>query len=421
MRRLFTWLLFIVMALTIAGLGVFANAKYETVTARGNSFDPSWGTQDGLRWGLQHMAELFPARTIDRGGDVAPMPTSLRDLSGYSYEFEGAQRSLAEFHQRNDTQAMLVLHRGRVVYETYLNGTDEATRFTSMSVAKSVTATLIGIAEGEGLIDSFDDEMGKYLPELRGTAYEHISIKHVLQMSSGVDFNEVYGPNNVSDVAEFMGLSLMSNLVRVDGKAASYPAKYEPGEKFNYSTAETQLLGMLLRSVTGKTQADYLTEKLWRPLGMSHDATWLLDRHGPDGVEVAGCCLNAAVRDYARIGQLYLRDGIGPDGTRILPDGWVKEATEPSSPQVQRGALYEDSVMGYQYQWWAYPGTAYSAEGVFGQFIYVDPAKDIVIVKTSAWPEGWLDNYGAEAELVFRTLADYLQDEIALVDPVITD
>ncbi|MEN8722128.1 MAG: serine hydrolase [Alphaproteobacteria bacterium] len=416
MGRFLTGLLIVILLGAVGLLGYASKPTYETAMLRGNSFDPSWGTAEGSRWGLQHMAELFPARTVHRGGPVSPLGEAPMDLSGFSYEFEGKTHTLDDFHSRNDTQAMIILHKGKVVYETYRHGTGSATRFTSMSVAKSITATLLGIARDEGLITSFEDPIDQYLPTLVGTAYEGVSIKHVLQMSSGVAFNEEYGPDNTSDVADFFTFSLMGNFQSADALAIQYPTGVAPGSKFNYSTAETQVLSALLREVTGMKQADYLTEKLWRPLGMSHDATWLIDKAGPDGDEMGGCCLNAALRDYARLGLLYLNDGMVGD-RRILPAGWVGEATVPSDPQVMRGALYEDSPMGYQYQWWAYPGTAYAAEGVFGQFIYIDPAKDIVIAKNSAWPEGWIDAYGAEAGLVFSALGDYLNAQTDMAMP----
>ena len=413
MGRILTWLFILILIGAVGVLGFMNKPTYEAAMLRANSFDPSWGTREGNRWGLQHMAELFPARTVHRGGPVSALPEAMMDLSGFTYELKGETRTLEQFHNSNDTQAMIVLHKGRVVYETYRHGSDEATRFTSMSVAKSVTATLLGIARGEGLIASFEEPIDTYLPELKGTAYEGVSIKHVLQMSSGVAFNEEYGPDNTSDVADFFMFSLMGNFNSADELAINYPKGVEPGTKFNYSTAETQVLSALLRRVTGQKQADYLTEKLWRPLGMGHDATWLTDKAGTDGDEMGGCCLNAALRDYARIGLLYLNDGIAPSGQRLLPEGWVAESTQPSDPQVMRCALYDDSPMGYQYQWWAYPGEAYSAEGVFGQFVYVDPTKDLVIAKTSAWPEGWIDAYGYEAGLVFSKLGDYLQAQAA--------
>jgi CubicO group peptidase (beta-lactamase class C family) len=137
---------------------------------------------------------------------------------------------------------------------------------------------------------------------------------------------------------------------------------------------------------------------------MEHDATWILDREGADGMEMAGCCLNAALRDWARLGQLMLEDGLWR-GSRILPRGWVAEATVPDSPQLAFGRADPPSTSGYQYQWWARPDGSFAAEGVYGQFIYVSPAPDVVIAKASVWPEAWDFALEREAFAAFEAIA----------------
>lgn len=362
---------------------------------------------ENIVWSQQHMAELFPARTISRGEKSSELPRYPRDLGSITMMVGEQEVSFAEFLKRNHTQAIVVVHHGAIVYERYFGAANEATRFTTWSVAKSFTSTLIGLAIGEGLIASVDDPLTAYIPELMGTAYDGVSIKQALQMSSGVQFSEVYEGDAEADIMTFMGASLLSNTAPANQTAASFPRGVGPGTKFNYNTAESQILGWLVKSVTGKDPSLYLEEKIWRKLGMSHDATWLLDKWGKDGMEMTGCCLNAALRDWARFGQLFLHDGMVGD-ERLLPQGWVSEATRPDAPHLifagQEGAV----EAGYQYQWWALGDGRYSAEGVHGQFIYVDPAADLVIVKASTWPSAWTDELAAEAFTAFAAVAKAL-------------
>jgi CubicO group peptidase (beta-lactamase class C family) len=248
-----------------------------------------------------------------------------------------------------------------------------------------------------------DDPLLQYVPGLEGSGYDGVTIKQALQMSSGVGFTEMY--EEASDITDFMGYTMFANLDPANEFMTRYDRVAEPGSVFNYSTGETQVLGWLVTEVTGKPLAHYLSEKIWSLLGMEHDATWILDREGREGMEMAGCCLNAALRDYARFGQLFLQDGWW-EGRRILPDGWVAQATVPDSPQVDYGKLFPNSTTGYQFQWWAFPGPdrAYAAEGVHGQFIFVNPARDVVIAMTSAWPVAWDDDSEEEVAAAFEAI-----------------
>jgi hypothetical protein len=369
-----------------------------TIRARTEALEP-----DRRVWSFRHMSELFPTRTISRGGAAHELERAERDLGALSFELDGRRVDFEAFFERNGTQGMVVLHGGRLVFERYAPGADEATRFTSWSVAKSVTSTLVGLALAEGRIASVRDPLVRYIPELEGTAYDGVTVKQALQMSSGVEFSEVYEEDG-SDVYEFMVSSMFTNRERANDAAIRYPRRAAPGTVFNYNTAETQVLGWLVRNATGRSLSDYLEEKIWRLLGMEHDATWILDREGADGMEMAGCCLNAALRDWARLGQLMLEDGLWR-GSRILPRGWVAEATVPDSPQLAFGRADPPSTSGYQYQWWARPDGAFAAEGVYGQFIYVSPARGVVIAKASVWPEAWDFALEREAFAAFEAVA----------------
>ncbi len=339
---------------------------------------------------LRNMTTLFPARTVSRDGAISAFKRAEAEPA-LSYRFSGVDYSVDDFMVRTRASGLMVIKDGVVLTERYGLGADETSSFTSWSVAKSFTSTLVGLALGKGLIDSLDDPLGKYIPALKGQAYADVSIKHALQMSSGIQFTERYGDGE-SDVMKFFGGGVVENRFRVNEFMASRPKAVEAGTKFSYSTGETQVLGWLVASVTGKTVSDFLSEEIWQKLGMEHDATWLVDQRGGDAMEVTGCCLNVTLRDYARFGLLMLQDGVW-DGERILPEGWVKEASQPQDPYVANGALDPEGEypLGYGYQWWTFPGEdkAYTAQGIHGQFIYVNPAENLVAVVTSAWPEAW--------------------------------
>jgi CubicO group peptidase (beta-lactamase class C family) len=277
-------------------------------------------------------------------------------------------------------------------------------------VAKSITSTLVGFAIGDGLIKSVDDPISDYLPELKGSGYDGVPIKAILQMSSGVSFIEDYD-TSVSDSTRMWEGSLVKNETPINEFVRNIKRTREPFKSFHYASVEPVALGWLVSRVTGKTLSDYLAEKMWVPLGMDADANWVTDGPGPNATEAAFCCINATLRDYARIGLLMTQDGVW-QGKRLLPDGWVAEATRPDRPQVQPGKLYAGYQMGYQYQWWTFPGEdhAFTAEGVNGQFVYVNPAEDLVIVMTSVWKDWWSDDLEAHTHAIFDAFADKLRE-----------
>jgi CubicO group peptidase (beta-lactamase class C family) len=233
-------------------------------------------------------------------------------------------------------------------------------------MAKSVTSILIGCAIDEGLIKSVDEPITNFIPELTKNGFDKVTIKHLLQMTSGIKFNESY-INPFGDAASFYyGLNLRRSIEKMKLKS-------EPGKKFEYVSGNTQLLGLVLeRSLNGKTITTYLQEKIWTPLEMEYDASWSIDRK-KDGLEKTFCCLNARARDYAKIGRLYKNKG-NWNGKQIVSQKWVEESTKLD--------LTEGSVKFYQYQWWLpTPNEDFMAEGILGQFVYVNPAKDLIIVR----------------------------------------
>lgn len=280
---------------------------------------------------------------------------------------------LDAYVQENRHAAIVVAHNGEIRLETYGLEFNDKGRWTSFSVAKSLTSTLVGAAVVDGYIESLDDPVSKYIPGLAGSAYDDVTVEQLLTMSSGVRWIEDY-EDPTSDVA------LFNNHVSDDGSSnlVSYmktlPRAHPAGEVWNYSTGETNLIGILVSEATGKTLADYLSEKIWGPYGMEADASWLLNE---DGTEISGCCIQATTRDFARFGQFML-DGAVVNGQAVVPAGWIEQAT---TKQIENGMPGQ----GYGFQWWTYDYGAYAADGIFGQGIFIDPTRNLVIATNSSW------------------------------------
>ena len=237
----------------------------------------------------------------------------------------------------------------------------------------------MGVAVHDGTIASIEDPITKYLPELAGSAYDGPRIKDALQMSSGASWNEDYS-NSGSDVNRFGRTFALGG--SLDAFVSTLTREHVPGSFNRYNSMDAQVLGMIIRRITGKSEAEYLQEKLWSPLGMESDAYWVTD---DKGVEFAAGGLNATLRDFAKLGRLYLNDGRW-NGVQIVSPEWVHASVTPDAPHLMPGKrASSDSAWGYGFQWWV-PDTsgAYSAVGVYNQFIYVNPALHLVIAKTSA-------------------------------------
>lgn len=271
-----------------------------------------------------------------------------------------------KYLENNKTVAFLIIRNDTIQYEKYFKGYDKENIVPSFSMAKSVTSILIGCAIDQGLIKSVDEPITNFIPEIKKNGFEKVTIKHLLQMTSGIKFNESY-VNPFGDAASFYyGLNLRKEIGKMKLKS-------EPGKKFEYVSGNTQLLGLVLeRSLQGKTITSYLQEKLWTPLGMEYDATWSIDRK-KNGLEKTFCCLNARARDFAKIGRLYKNKG-NWNGKQIVSQKWVEESTKLDTT--------DGSVNFYQYQWWLpTPNEDFMAEGILGQFVYVNPSKDLIIVR----------------------------------------
>jgi CubicO group peptidase (beta-lactamase class C family) len=271
-----------------------------------------------------------------------------------------------KYLEDNKTVAFLIIKNDTIQYEKYFKGYDKESIVPSFSMAKSVTSILIGCAIDEGLIKSVDEPIINYIPELKKNGFDKVTIKHLLQMTSGIKFNESY-INPFGDAASFYyGLNLRKEIGKMK-------LKTEPGKKFEYVSGNTQLLGLVLeRSLKEKTITSYLQDKIWTPLEMEYDASWSIDRK-KNGLEKTFCCLNARARDFAKIGRLYKNKG-NWNGKQIVSQKWVEESTKLDTS--------EGSVNFYQYQWWLpTPNEDFMAEGILGQFVYVNPSKNIIIVR----------------------------------------
>ena len=329
---------------------------------------------------MRHMDEIFDSRSVAAGKTVWQLPTDPRDLD-VTYEFEGKIHTPEEFFERTYTNAFLVIKNGKIVYEKYRNYSKPDSRFMAYSMSKSITSTLIGIAIAEGKIKSVDDQIVTYVPWLKGSEYDGVTIKQALMMRSGIDYSDDYDFAKPSLPAILHMDTLVRGRIVLGELAKIVPRAYPAGTHFNYSTLETVVLGRVLASATGETISDYMSERLWQPAGMETDGYWIMV--GPPGkkLEFNGAGFNARLRDYARFGLMMLNKGKA-NGKQVVPAGWVEEATQ------YKGST--ENQPGYQYQWWKVPGgtRAFMAVGLLGQYIFVDPDTDTVVVKLSHYPPG---------------------------------
>ncbi|KAA0943512.1 beta-lactamase family protein [Pseudomonas sp. ANT_H14] len=323
---------------------------------------------------FRNIDRLFPVRTIKAGGHPFPLPRSSQQLGPVAFDYEGKRYSLDDFVTLNRVTGLLVLKDGQVVTERYEKGNTPDTRWMSMSVAKSITSTLVGAALQDGAIKSLDDKVTRYLPSLAGSGYEQATVRQVLAMRSGVKWSEKY-----ADPTSDRRVMLKLQTEQVPGSAlkymASLPSIAPPGTHTNYSTGETQVLGQLVSAAVGKPLAQYLSEKIWVPYGMQADANWWLD--GPNGNEVGGSGISATLEDYGRFGQFVLSGGKAGD-KQVLPKGWTSFASATTGTDPAYGDFAS--------MWW--PGwtaaskadKAFTAAGIFGQYLYINPTHNVVIV-----------------------------------------
>ncbi len=325
------------------------------------------------------MDQLMTTRTVARSGPVWRLPRADHPLD-FTYEYQGQRYTPEQFLDRTFTNALLVMKDGVIVSEIYRNNTDDRTRFIGWSMTKSIVSILVGCALQEGRIKSLDDQITAYLPELKGGGYDGATIRQILQMRSGVDYEERYDFGNPGVAARNHELSLVENVTRFAEMARTIKRAHPPGEHWQYKTLDTAVLGWLLERVSGgSTLAAYAAQRLWEPLGAERDGFFIMDGPPGAGREFSGAGFNASLRDFARIGQMMLMDGVA-DGRRIAPADWVRNSTTAKTGP--------GPDPGYGYQWWIPNDHCFQALGLQGQYIFVDRGTRTVVVKLSYFPPG---------------------------------
>jgi CubicO group peptidase (beta-lactamase class C family) len=353
--------------------------------------------RDVLGWRQDQREAAF--RAMDRvpllakAAPITASPTPLALPAGRPLVIPG----IDEYMATQQTAGLVIVQDGKVRFERYGLGFDAAGRWTSFSVAKSFTSTLVGAAIQDGYIQSLEDKVSRYIPGLRGSAYDDVSVRQLLTMSSGVRWNEDYEDPN-ADVAQFNNAKPEPGMDATVSYMRKLPRAHPPGEVWHYNTGETNLIGVLVSSATGKPLSRYLEEKIWHPAGMQADATWLL---GKTGHEIAGCCLQASTRDFARFGLFVLANGQA-GGRQIVPADWFAAATHKQKDIGEPGR-------GYGFQWWTYDDGSVAAQGIFGQGIFIDPQRRLVIASHSNWSRASLGPEPAARQVFYarvRALLD---------------
>ena len=364
--------------------------------------------KDKIVYNFVNMDKIFPSRNIKASDKPKPIKRNIHTLPE-TFSFEGETKNLQEYLDYFWSDGMVVIHKDEIVYENYWLGNNESKKHISWSVAKSFISALVGIAFEEGLIDSLEDPITKYLDDFENTGYDNVSIKDILQMSTGVLFNEDYADYS-SDINRFGRAIATGTSMRDFSKTLT--REKEPGTYMHYVSINTQVLGFLLQKVTNRSISEYLYEKIWNPLGMEDSAYFILD-DVEDELALGG--LNATLRDYAKFGLLYLQKGKW-NGSQILSEQWIEDSHKTDGEHLVPGERETSSnPWGYGYQWWVpgFPDNDYTASGVYNQYIYINPEFETVIAKTSS-------NYKYTSELqwskdmhvaMFRSIAQHINSK----------
>jgi CubicO group peptidase (beta-lactamase class C family) len=357
--------------------------------------------RDVLFWSIPQRDAAF--RALDRlpvlakARTMAPSPTPYPLPAGATLQVPRLEAYMAE--QRS--AAIVIIQDGKVRLERYGLDFDAQGRWTSFSVAKSFTSTLVGAAIKDGAIKSLEDKVSDYIPDMRGSAYDEVTIRQLLTMSSGVRWNEDYADSN-SDVAKFNNAPSDPGVDATVSYMRKLPRAHPPGEVWNYNTGETNLIGVLVASATKKPISVYLEEKIWKPFGMAAEGTWLLNS---TGTEISGCCIQASTMDFARMGQFVLNGGkIGE--TQVVPADWFSQAIVKQKDIGAPGR-------GYGFQWWTYDDGSVAAQGIFGQGIFIDPKRKLVIASNANWPTATPDDIAEKRQDFYKSVQQLLDQEAA--------
>jgi CubicO group peptidase (beta-lactamase class C family) len=338
----------------------------------------TWFYDESVRVGsFSNLDKLLAHYTLGKSASPVPLPAATGETK-IDYRYDNATWTLDDFLAHQRVTGLLLIKDGQILFERYQYERSAANRFVSHSMAKSIVSLAIGLALADGKIASLDDKVAKYEPRLAGHAYGETSIRNLLRMSSGVAFKEVYDGND--DLARFGKLRIARG--SVDSLLGFDTREAEQGSRFHYASIETVVLAVVLRAATGMTLSEYLTPRLWQPMGAEADATWIRTK---DGLEVAAGSFNAILRDYGRLGMLLANDGLVA-GKQVVPRDYLLDATDwhrqPEAFAPRKATPY----FGYGYQFWLFPGEKrrFALLGVYGQSIFVDPEQKLVMVITAA-------------------------------------
>ncbi len=351
---------------------------------------------ENLAYTFQHTPQIQPTKKISRGTEPFQFLQENNAVLADGFMFEGTFYPSGKFMEDTKTSGMLVIRDDVIKYEKYFFGGDENTLFSSNSMGKSFVSVLMGIAIGEGYVESVEDPVGKYIPEFAGTELENIPVRACLQMASGINFNEDTDMSGFS-MRTLLGMPAMKVISR-------YGVQEEPYTYRRYISINTEILGQVIKNATGRSLGEYMEEKLWKKIGAAHDAYWTLS----NGTELAMGGLSISLRDYGRFARLYLREG-NYNGEQILSKEWVRDSLDISAEYSRPGAnLDAYNAIGYGYQWWVPEGDKgeFMAIGVYGQWIYVNPSNQVIIVKTGADPNFMEKGYELKHVEFFRAVAE---------------
>ncbi len=358
---------------------------------------------------FSHMDEVAPIKTLESNDSVRTLTLNPKDLPS-SFLYKGENRDFNEWLTDSSTTALVVIKGEELLFEDYYQGTTPLDKRISWSMAKSFLSALFGIAVEEGYIKDLNAPVTDYVPSLAGSGYDGISIKNVLQMSSGVYFDEDYGDFN-SDINRFGRVMALGGSFDEFAASLNQDPEREQGTFMHYVSIDTHVIGMVLRAATGKTIMEYMQEKLWSKLGSEQDAFYITDSTGEPMV-LGG--LNMISRDYGRLGMLY-RDHGQYNGQQIVSAKWIEDSITPDAPHLMPGKRDTATTnFGYGYQWWLpeNPDQEFLAIGIYGQYIFIDRKRDVVIVKNSAHREFMENDYESKdlAVAAFRAIAKHVSE-----------
>jgi CubicO group peptidase (beta-lactamase class C family) len=369
------------------------------IGTRGN-----WYFDESVRVGaFSNLDKLLPHHTLRKPATPLPLKRAAVEPA-ITYRFNHRTFTIDDYLAHQRTTGLLVIRDGEILVERYQYDRNDANRFVSHSMAKSLVSLAIGFALDERKIRSLDDRAADYVPELKTNVYGDTTLRNQLRMSSGVRFTEHYDGND--DLSKFARTQATKGTVA--GLLLFGDREVAQGERFHYASIETSALGAVLRAATGKSLSDYLAERLWQPMGAEADATWII---GPDNLERTAGNFNAVLRDYGRLGVLLANDG-ALEGRQILPKDYLLEATDwhrhPPAFAPRKGAR----ALGYGYQFWTMPGERrrFALLGVYGQAIFVDPEHKLVMVHTGAAKNARVgtESMGPEMSALWQGISNFV-------------